>query len=141
MVLALFSAGFQSLPLLPASKVGPSGADSHMGGFVYVWDSVGLSNELSCEAGSFFCCCLSPQGVFNQWFEALFPCTGALGLLSLFCSPCVPPGLSVCECGIAGSVSHCFAGSASHSLPASCSLAHPAPQPQPHPGPPLTSLM
>ena len=36
MVFAPFSAGFQSLPLLPTRKVGPSGADSQVGGFVYV---------------------------------------------------------------------------------------------------------
>ena len=34
--LALLSAGFQSLPLLPTSKLGPSDADSKVGGFVYV---------------------------------------------------------------------------------------------------------
>ena len=40
-------AGFQSLPLLPTNKVGPSGADSPGE------DPLGLSNGLSCEAGSF----------------------------------------------------------------------------------------
>ena len=35
-LLAQLSAGFQSLPLLPTSKLGPSGADSLVGGFVYV---------------------------------------------------------------------------------------------------------
>ena len=35
-LLALPSAGFQAFPLLPTSKVGPSGADSLVGGFVYV---------------------------------------------------------------------------------------------------------
>ena len=39
MVLALLSAGFQTLPSLPTSKVGPSGADSHVGGFVYILGS------------------------------------------------------------------------------------------------------
>ena len=34
--LAPLSAGFQSLPLLPTSKLGPSGANSWVGGFVYV---------------------------------------------------------------------------------------------------------
>ena len=29
-------AGFQSLPLLPTNKLGPSGADSRVGGFVYI---------------------------------------------------------------------------------------------------------
>ena len=44
----------------------------------------------------------TPTGVFNQRFEALFPCTGALG-----CAVCFAPrhlsGLSVRECGAAGS--------------------------------------
>ena len=30
------SVGFQSLPLLPTSKLGPSADDSQIGGFVYV---------------------------------------------------------------------------------------------------------
>ena len=34
--LAQLSVGFQSLPPLPTSKLGPSGADSWVGGFVYV---------------------------------------------------------------------------------------------------------
>ena len=34
--LAQLSASFQSLPLLPTSKLGPSGADSLVGGFEYV---------------------------------------------------------------------------------------------------------
>ena len=33
MPLALLSAGFQSFPLLPTIKLGPSGADSQVGGF------------------------------------------------------------------------------------------------------------
>ena len=44
------------------------------------------------------------MGVFNQRFEALFPRTGALG-----CAVCFAPrrlsGLSVHECGVAGSAS------------------------------------
>ena len=31
-----FSAGFQSLPPLPTSKLGPTGADSQVGGLVYI---------------------------------------------------------------------------------------------------------
>ena len=45
---------------------------------------MGLSNELSCEAGSFSCCCLNPMGVFTQRFEALFPRAGALGCVVCF---------------------------------------------------------
>ena len=77
---------------------------------------MGLSNDLSCEAGSFSCCCLNPQGVFNQRFEALFPQAGALGLRDLFCSPFVPPGLSACECVTAQWAISCLAGYASCSL-------------------------
>ena len=33
---AQLSADFQSLPLLPTNKLGPSGADSQVGGLVYV---------------------------------------------------------------------------------------------------------
>ena len=36
MQLAQLSVGFQSLPLLPTSKLGPSGADSQVGGFMYI---------------------------------------------------------------------------------------------------------
>ena len=36
MLLSELLAGFQSLPLIPTSKLGPSGADSQVGGFVYV---------------------------------------------------------------------------------------------------------
>ena len=36
MALALLSASFQSLPPLPTSTLGPSGADSQVGGFVYI---------------------------------------------------------------------------------------------------------
>ena len=43
MLLAPLSAGFQSLPPLPTVKLGPSGADSPVGGFVYV---LGLCGSL-----------------------------------------------------------------------------------------------
>ena len=36
MSLAALLAGFQSLPLLPTSKLGPSGGDSCVGEFVYI---------------------------------------------------------------------------------------------------------
>ena len=56
---------------------------------------MGLSNDLSCEAGSLSCCCPTPTGVFNQRFEALFPHAGALG-----CEVCFAPCRSsqfICE--------------------------------------------
>ena len=57
MLIVQLLAGFQSLPTLLTSKLGPSGADSQVGGFVCILGLVGLSNELSCEAGCFSCCC------------------------------------------------------------------------------------
>ena len=46
----------------------------------------------------------TPTGIFNQRFEALFPHTGAPGCSVCF-APCRLSGLSVCECGAAGSTS------------------------------------
>ena len=45
---------------------------------------MGLSNDLSCEAGSLSCCCPNPQECFQS--EALFTLTGALG-----CAVCFAP--------------------------------------------------
>ena len=52
---------------------------------------MGLSTELSCEARSFFCCCLNPHRCFSQRFEALFPCAGALGCAVCFAPPLFLP--------------------------------------------------
>ena len=64
----------------------------------------------------------TPTGVFNQWFEALFPHTGALGCVFCLAPPASPHSLSMRKCGAAGSASHLLVGSAS------CSLACPVPQ-------------
>ena len=45
---------------------------------------MGLSNDLSCEAGSLSCCRPNPHGRFHQRFEALFPHAGALGYVVCF---------------------------------------------------------
>ena len=94
---------------------------------------MGLSNNLSCEAGSFSCCCPSPHGRFHSDLRLYFPCTGALGYAVCFAPlrlsqfiyarmwgrrviPAALPApfsatlslaLSVylCECGVAGSAS------------------------------------
>ena len=63
-----------------------------------------LSNDLSCEAGS-LSCCLNPPQVFSPrglklYFPALEPWVMWFALL-----PCCLSGLSVCECGAAGSTS------------------------------------
>ena len=48
---------------------------------------MGLSNELSCEAGSSSAAASTPTGVFNQRFEALFSFAGALGCEVCFAPP------------------------------------------------------
>ena len=55
---------------------------------------MGLSNELSSEAGSFPAATSTPTGVFNQRFEALFPQDGALGYVVCF-GPC-PSSWFIC---------------------------------------------
>ena len=56
---------------------------------------MGLSNDLSCEAGSLSSAAPTPTGAFNQRFEALFARTGALGYAVCFAPP---PFLSVYLC-------------------------------------------
>ena len=80
-MLAQLSAGFQSLPLLPTSKLGPSGADTQVGGFVYVLATCG-----SLQQGGFL---LPPQppSVFSiRGLRLYFPATGTLG-----CGVCLAP--------------------------------------------------
>ena len=75
--LVQLSADFQSLPAPPTNKLGTSGADSWVNGLMYILRPLGLSNKLSCEAGS-FSCHLNPHRCFQR-FEVLFPQAGALG--------------------------------------------------------------
>ena len=58
MAVATLSTRFQSLPLLPTIKLGPSGAGSGVGGLVH--------NDLSCEAGSLSCCRPNPHRRFQS---------------------------------------------------------------------------
>ena len=79
---------FQPLSLLPTSKLGPSGADSRVGGFVYILGPCGSLNKLSCEAGS-FSHCHNPHRYFTtRGLEALVSCTGTLS-----CAVCLAPQL------------------------------------------------
>ena len=48
---------------------------------------MGLSSDLSCEAGSLPAAAPTPRGSFSQRSEALFPRAGALG-----CAVCFTPG-------------------------------------------------
>ena len=98
MSVAQLSAGFQSLPLLPTSKLGPSGADSPVAGFMYVIGPCGSPKNSPVRLGV-SPTTSTPTGVFSQRFEALFPCWSP-GLCGLSHSPVVPPGLSACQCGL-----------------------------------------
>ena len=99
MPLAQLSAGFQSLLLLPTSKLGPSGADSQVGGFVYVLEPCDLSNELSCEVGGSIAT-TTPTSFYSQRFWGFLFLHWNPGFYGLSLSPVVPPSLSTLECGI-----------------------------------------
>ena len=86
MLLVQLSASFQSLPLLPTSKLGLSGADSQVSGFVYILGPCGsLQQTLLC--GWKFLPPPQPSQVFSvRGFEASFPLTGTLGCTVWFTS-------------------------------------------------------
>ena len=107
-------------------------------GLCTFWDPVGLSNELSCEAGSFFHCHLNPHRGFSFFFFNFY-CYSITGVFSIRClrfifpgwnpglcrlshSLVVPPSLSACKCVTTQSAIHRLTESASYRL------AH---QPQP----------
>ena len=94
MRLAQLSAGFQSPLPLPTSILGPSGADSWVGGFVYVLGPCG-SVQQTLLGGWEFLMPLPPPQVFSvRGFEALFPPHWNPTLRGLSHSPVVPPDLS-----------------------------------------------
>ena len=98
MVLALLSVSFQSLPPLPTIKLGPSGADSQVGGFVYVLGPCGSLQRTLLWSWEFLLLPSQPSQVFS------------LSGLKLY-FPVLEPWAAQ---SVAGS--------------ASCCLAHPAPQ-------------
>ena len=78
MPLSWLSASFQSLSLLPASKLGFSGANSQMGGLVNIPGSCG-SLQGTLLWGWEFLLMLQPPEIFTvRGFEALFPHIGTL---------------------------------------------------------------
>ena len=105
LLLAQLSAGFQSLPLLPTSKLGPTGDDSRVGGCVCVHSrTLWVSPMNSPEAGSFSHHCNPHRFLQPEVFETLFQHTGTLG--SMISLPSVPPSLYTCKCGTTHSTSH-----------------------------------
>ena len=79
------------------------------------WDPVGLSNELSYEAGN-FSRCRNPHRCFQSEVLGFISLNWNPGLLGLYRSPVVPPGLSAHKCGTDQSAIRCLAGSTSRRL-------------------------
>ena len=79
MLLAWLVAGFQSLLPPPASKLGPSGADSQMVGFVYALGPCG-SLQRALVLGWEFLPPPQPPRIFTaRSFEDFFSCPGTVG--------------------------------------------------------------
>ena len=88
MPLAELWASFQSLPLLHTSKLGPSGADSWVGGFVYILGPCGSLQRTLLWSWEFLLLPQPPEIFTARGFEALFPWAGTLG-----CEVCLAPHL------------------------------------------------
>ena len=83
MTLAPLSVSFQSLPPLPTVKVGPSGAASQVGGFVYVLGPCGSLQWTLLWGWEFLPLCPQPPQVFSiRGLRLYFP-TGTLGCLDV----------------------------------------------------------
>ena len=81
MQFVLHSVSFQSLPLLPTIKLGPSGADSQVGEFVYILEPCG-SLQWTLLWGWESLLPPQPPRVFSvRGFEALFPHARSLGCM------------------------------------------------------------
>ena len=107
------SASFQSLPLLPTSKLGPSGADSQVGSLVYILGPCGSLQQTLLWGWDFLLPPQPPQVFSIRGFEALFYLSGNLGC-SLSCSLVVPPSLSADKCETPHSASRHLARSPLH---------------------------
>ena len=87
MALAPLSAIFQSLPLLPTIKLGPSGADSRVGGLVHTLGPCGSLQGPLLWGWEFLLLPPQPPWVFSiRGLRLYFPPTGALG-----CKVCFTP--------------------------------------------------
>ena len=123
----LHSARCQSLPLLPTIKLGPTSADSRVGGLVR---ALGPSPTTSpVRLGVSPAAAPTPTGVFTQRFEALFRCAGALGCAVCFAPP---PFLPVHLCANVGprgllavALPTLFVPQSATSLPSRCCKSSP----------------
>ena len=105
MPLVQLSAGFQSLPQLPTSKLGSSGADSQVGGFVYILGPCRSLQWTVLWSWEFSLSGSTPTDVFSQRFWGFISLHWNPGLRGLSHSSVVPPGLSARECGTGWSAS------------------------------------
>ena len=118
--LALLSAGFQSFPLLPTIKLGPSGADSQVGGFCVRSRTLWVPPANSpVRLGVSPAAASTPIGVFSQRLWGFISQYWNPGLCGLSQSLVVPPGLFARKCGTAQSASYHLAWSASCRLASS----------------------
>ena len=110
MLLAWLLAVSQSLPPLPIGKLGPSGADSCLGGWVYVSSrTLWVSPTNSLVRLGVSPAAATPTHFYSQKFWGfIFPHWNP-ALHGLSHSPVVPPSLSSCKCATARSTSCCLA--------------------------------
>ena len=116
MLLVWLLADFQSLPPLSTSKLSPSGADSWVGGLVYVLGSYG-SFQQTLLRGWVFLLPPNPHRVLQPEVWGFISCIGTLGCMVCLTPQLFPSSLSACEHGTAWSTSHCLT---THPLCPSC---------------------
>ena len=98
--------GFHSLPPLPTSKLGPSCADSQVGGFVYILGPCKTLQQTPLWGWEFLS---SPQTLlefYSQRFWCFIPLHWNPELHGLSCFPVVSPILCTHKCEIIRSASH-----------------------------------
>ena len=118
MALASLSAGFQSLPSLSTIKLGPSGADSWVGRPVHALGPCGSLQRTLLWGWEFLLLLPQPHGCFRSEVWGFISLCWNPGVRGLLCSPAVPLGVSMCECGAAGSAIHHFGGLVAAAWPA-----------------------
>ena len=106
MLLAQLLAGFQPLPLLPTSKLLPSGGDSQVSGFVYILEPCGSLQWTLLWGWQFLLPPQPPQDFFSQRFY--FPSLGPLVAQSVLLPNCSSQS-SACKYDTSHSTSHHFA--------------------------------
>ena len=118
MLLAQLSDGFQSLPALVTSKLGPSGGDSWVGVFVYILGPCGSLQQTLLGDCKFLPRATIPAGFFSPKFCGyIFPMLEPLVVLCVLFHV-VPSGLSACIWGTTCSTSYHLAQSDSFASPA-----------------------